>query len=115
PTHALGGHHIGTILATIIAYMLGNIVQYLLSHYWVFADNSANRLLSFIPFTVLALVGLLITTGVVELLYGMFHWDILLAKSCALILAFIWNFTSRRMLIFRQTVLPPTVQKQHIP
>ena len=96
--------------SAIFSYLLGGVLQYVLCSVWVFPNSPSNKAASFLTFTVLSLGGLGITWGVMavgaRLLvpYG-------LAKVLALGLAFVWNFTSRKVLLFRKS---PTPDRQEL-
>lgn len=98
--------HMPKILAATISYLLGGIVQYVLCSWWVFSVAMENVATGFITFSILSLVGLGITDLVMWGMYGRLHYHYLLAKVAALGLAFCWNFTSRKYLIFRQQAKP---------
>ena len=95
--------HWPKLAAATVSYLLGGVVQYILCSCWVFSINPGNTVIGFTTFTLLSLVGLGITNGVISL-GGHWHIDYRLAKVAALGLAFCWNFTSRRYLIFRRRV-----------
>jgi putative flippase GtrA len=90
--------------AAVISYLLGGVLQYVLSSLWVFPNSPKNVAVGFIAFSLLSLVGLAITWGTMWLLYDNMGVHYLLAKVAALGLAFCWNFLSRRYWLFR----PPT-------
>ena len=98
----LAGWH--PTFAAIISYLLGGVLQYVLSSLWVFPNSPKNVAVGFVAFSLLSLVGLAITWGTMWLLYDNLGVHYLLAKVAALGLAFCWNFLSRRYWLFR----PPT-------
>lgn len=97
-------------IAATISYLLGGLVQYIMCARWVFSTMPAHAVRTFLLFILLSLVGLAITGGVVWLLNGQWHLRYLAAKGIALGLAFVWNFTSRKWLIFQPSGVasPPT-------
>ncbi|MHB0937675.1 MAG: GtrA family protein [Armatimonadota bacterium] len=97
--HLAGWH---PLLAATLSYLVGGVVQYVLCSLWVFSIMPGNTAVSFIAFTALSLGGLVITWGVIWLLFDQLHFHYLAAKCVALGLAFCWNFISRKLLIFRQ-------------
>ncbi len=88
------------VAAATISYLLGGVVQYVLCSWWVFPTQPDNAGTGFVVFLLLTLVGLVITDGVMKLLNGHTHY--LVAKGAAVALSFVWNFTSRKYLIFRR-------------
>ena len=96
----LAGWH--PLAAATLSYLVGGVVQYALCSLWVFSVVPGNATVSFLVFTALSLGGLVITWGVIWLLYDQWHIHYMVAKCAALGLAFCWNFISRKLLIFRQ-------------
>ena len=90
------------VTAATLSYLLGGVVQYVLCSWWVFPTAPLDAVTGFTVFTLLSLVGLAITDGVIWLLNGRCSVNYLLAKGAALVLAFVWNFCSRKYLLFRQ-------------
>lgn len=84
--------------AAIVGYLAGGVVQYVLCSYWVFPGAPQNMAVGFLAFTLLSLVGLIITWLTMAVLVSV---HLSLAKVTALGLAFSWNFLSRKFLLFR--------------
>jgi putative flippase GtrA len=98
----------GVLAASSLGYLLGGLLQYILSQEWVFANSSRIRSLGslsvrFLRFQALSLVGLFITWFALYLGHERLGIHYLLVKSSALGLAFTWNFASRRVLVFRES------------
>ena len=91
-----------TVYANTLGYLLGGVIQYVLSLVWVFSTRVENHSLKFLTFLLLSLVGLGISSGTIWLVNKQLGFDPLLAIIPALGLAFCWNFTSRKYLLFRQ-------------
>ena len=91
------------IPATVVGYLAGGVVQYVLCALWVFSAAPASNTLGFGAFTVLSLVGLLITWAAMSLIHDFGGFPYTLAKVVALALAFNWNFFSRKYLLFSPT------------
>jgi putative flippase GtrA len=85
--------------AAILSYLVGGLLQYVLCSVWVFPNAPGNKFTGFLTFTLLSLGGLVITWIVMAagsallLPYG-------LSKVLALGMAFVWNFASRKFLLF---------------
>ncbi len=84
--------------AAVLGYLAGGVVQYVLCSVWVFPATAHNAATGFLAFTVLSLFGLIITWMTMAALAGI---PLSLAKVIALGLAFLWNFLSRKYLLFR--------------
>jgi putative flippase GtrA len=84
--------------SAIFGYLAGSVVQYVLCSLWVFPGASQSVATGFLTFTVLSLVGLVITWIAMALLASV---HLSFAKMVALGLAFAWNFLSRKYLLFR--------------
>jgi len=96
----LAGWH--PLVAATLSYLVGGVAQYVLCSLWVFSYVPNNAPISILIFTALSLGGLIITWGVIWLLFDQLHTHYLTAKCAALGMAFCWNFISRKLLIFRQ-------------
>lgn len=86
--------------AAVLSYLPGTVLQYILCLIWVFPTSPENNA-GFLAFTLFALVGLVITWGVLATLGDLAGLPYPLAKVVALGLAFSWNFLSRKWLLFR--------------
>lgn len=89
------------LVAAIIGYLAGGVLQYVLCSIWVFSTTLKNDPLGFVAFLVLSLVGLGITELVILTVHNGLGFDPYLAKVGAVGLAFTWNFLSRKYLLFR--------------
>ena len=99
--------------ASAVSYFAGGLVQYGLSVSWVFARAEwpatlLGRVGHFVRFQLLSLVGLCITWGVLYLGYDRLAVHYAIAKVFALGLAFLWNFCSRKVLLFGEPLRPGT-------
>lgn len=89
------------LLAATVSYLAGGVLQYILCSLWVFGHSPENAPLGFVFFTVLSLVGLIITWCTLAVLYDFANVNYAAAKILALGLAFLWNFTSRKYFLFQ--------------
>ena len=88
---------VNLIIANVIAFTLGLIVNYLLSRKFVFAkEKMKNGLFEFITYAVIGVVGLLLDTLFVWLFTESFGLWYMLSKVISTGLVFIWNFTGRK-------------------
>jgi len=95
---AFGWH---PLFAVTVSYLLGGVLQYVLSALWVFPAAPQSVPLGFLAFTVLSLGGLVLTWLTMFCLNDLAHVNYAAAKVAALGLAFCWNFFSRKYLLFR--------------
>ena len=89
------------LLWTAIAFSCGLATTYLMSIKWVFSNRTMNQAAELTIFIIIGLVGL----GLTELLVWVFaiklEWHYLLAKITAATTVFIWNFSAKKLLLFR--------------
>lgn len=94
------------VISAAVGFILGLVVNYILSILWVFRRKDINRVGEFAAFAVIGLVGLFIKSGIIALM-GLFIYEqtglLFLIKSfCGTMVAFIWNFTARKLLIYNR-------------
>jgi putative flippase GtrA len=89
------------LVGATVSYLAGGVVQYLLCCLWVFPASPQRVIMGFTAFTLLSLVGLVITWATIALLADQWSLNYALAKIVALALSFFWNFFSRKLLLFR--------------
>jgi putative flippase GtrA len=92
--------------AAVASYLIAGVLQYALCAAWVFPTAPQNLSAGFATFTLLSLVGLAITGATVSGLHEGAHVNYVVAKVVALGLAFVWNFLSRKYLLFKSTPRP---------
>lgn len=89
------------LLWTAIAFAAGLATTYLMSINWVFSNRTMGQKAELLIFIVIGLIGL----GLTELLVWVFaiqlDWHYLLAKITAATTVFIWNFSAKKLLLFR--------------
>lgn len=89
------------LLWTAIAFACGLATTYLLSIKWVFSNRTMNQAAELTIFIIIGVVGL----GLTELLVWLFaiklDWHYLLAKIAAVTTVFTWNFSAKKLLLFR--------------
>jgi putative flippase GtrA len=92
--------HIHYLISAALAFVLGTIVNYLLSVAWVFT-RSKNFKVEFMLFTLIGLGGLGLNELILWLLVSKVHIFYLLAKLFSVSVVVIWSFTLRRLLFAR--------------
>ena len=101
-------------LAAVVAFILGLIVNYILSTLWIFRNSKiGNRLAEFAAFAVIGVIGL----GINELIIWLFDDVIaprkpldfipedksyLIGKLVSTAVVFVWNFAARKFIIFNK-------------
>ncbi len=99
-------------IASVIAFVLGLAVNYLLSTLWIFRHSKIdNRLAEFAAFALIGVIGLLINLGIIT-----FFDEVvaprqpisaipkdkyyLIGKLVSTAVVFVWNFAARKFIIF---------------
>lgn len=93
------------IISVTGGFVLGLIINYLLSSIWVFhrglsSVSKSRHLTDIILFGVIGIIGLVMTIIIVWLLYDKLNFSILISKIIAVIIVLFWNFFGRKYLIF---------------
>lgn len=90
------------LVSGALAFLLGLVLIYFLSIYWVFERRDMhNRSIEFGIFLLIGIVGLGINEGVLWILTGFFGFYYLLSKIASVLLVFTWNFFARKHVLFR--------------
>ena len=87
--------------ANAIAFVLANLFNYVLSRYWVFTRGKHQTHVEMIAYFLGAGVGLLINVVVMGALVEYLSLDYRIAKIFAIGAIVVWNFWSRKKLIFK--------------
>lgn len=97
-TEPLAGHLIGAA----IAFVVGLVVNFILSKLFVFAKASVNPKVEFLTYVLIGLVGL----GLTELLmYTLTDWlgfYFMFSKVITAAIVLAWNFAARKMILYRR-------------
>ena len=95
-----GGLHY--LLSAMIAFILGLITNYSLSIIWVFARRRVTKVqLEFTIFTLIGVVGLVLTELFMWLFTGIFGIFYLISKILTGAIVYLWNFSARKFILFR--------------
>jgi putative flippase GtrA len=94
---ALGLHY---ILATIVAFLVGLLVNYCLCVLWVWSGTQARSCKDIFIFALIGAGGLLLTVAFMWLAVEMFSWDVRISKIIIATLVLLWNFSLRRIFVF---------------
>ena len=89
------------VLATALGFIAGLVVNYFLSIFFVFIyKDNAKNIRSFIKFAMLSFVGFLINTFGMYLGFGLLGINKWIVKILLTILVMVYNYVSKRILIF---------------
>ncbi len=93
------------ILCNGLSFVAGLIVNYFLSTFWIFKNSKIkNRLVEFLSFAAIGVVGLLLTLGITWLFEMMLKDTTslyqIIAKVVSTAVSFFWNFFARKFLLF---------------
>ncbi len=90
------------LLSAGIGFLLGLIINYILSIIWVFSNRSMeNHVYEFITFTIIGLVGLVLNELFLWLLTNILSIFYLISKIITAAVILLWNFSARKRLLFR--------------
>ena len=87
------------IISNILSFILGLIVNYLLSKKFVFQEETnISRTKEFIIYAIIGVIGLGIDTVFVWLFTDVFKIHYMISKLVSTAIVFIWNFGARKVL-----------------
>ncbi|MBO4331518.1 MAG: GtrA family protein [Oscillospiraceae bacterium] len=97
---ALGVHY---LIAAAIGFIIGTALNYILTRRFVFAalEPRMSRPFEMTVFLAISLVGLALTELLVWLFAGKLGVVVLLSKTFAAMIVYIWNFFARRFILYR--------------
>ena len=95
--------HIYHLVSAIIAFIVGLIVNFVLSRLLVFSANEAKtgKALEFIGYAVIGVIGLGITEGIMYLLTNRLGAHYMLSKAIATVIVLIWNYIARKKILYK--------------
>jgi len=93
--------HVHYILAAIVGFMGGILVNYALSVRWVFANSTySSRRVEFAVFVFIGFVGLVMTVAIMWVLTEGFSVHPIVSKLMVTAVVFFWNFLARKFWLF---------------
>lgn len=99
-TEYLHFHH---LVSAAIAFLLGLLVNYLLSTSWVFAVRTqSNRKLEFAIFAIIGIIGLGLNELIIYVGTDLCHLHYMLSKLISTAIVFFWNFFARKLMLFNK-------------
>ena len=94
--------NVNYLVAATIAFLLGLIVNYAMSHNRVFTDPVLkNKSTNFIAFGLIGVIGLFANDIIIWFAHDKVGLSVLFAKMVAVAVVFFWNFLARRQLLYR--------------
>ena len=92
-------------VANSLSFVAGLAVNYLISTFWIFKSSKVkNKLVEFLGFAAIGVVGLLLTIGITKL-FEIWLGDTtslfqIIAKLVSTAVSFLWNFFARKLLLY---------------
>ena len=92
-------------VANSLSFVAGLAVNYIISTFWIFKESKVkNKLMEFLSFAAIGVVGLLITIGITKL-FEIWLGDTtnlfqIIAKLVSTAVSFMWNFFARKILLY---------------
>lgn len=97
--HAAGVQY---LVAATIAFLIGTVVNFVLSHGRVFKDPVIkNRAANFTAFTAIGLLGLVGNDVILWIFHAKVGLGLAVAKAIAVVVVFGWNFLARRQFLYK--------------
>lgn len=84
-----------------IAFLVVNIINYILSRYWVFKNKTLRKRVQFPMFMFFVSCGLILNQTVLWFLVDELSFDYRVSKVVAIGVVVIWNFFTRNNMIFK--------------
>ena len=89
------------LLSAAIAFVLGLMVNYLLSTIWVFTESRLNnKMAEFSVFAFIGLVGLVLNEVIMYICSDILNIHYMVSKLCSTGIVFFWNFFGRKYILF---------------
>lgn len=99
-TEYLHFHH---LFSAALAFIIGLLVNYLLSTSWVFASRSqTDKKLEFLIFAVIGVIGLGLNELIIYLGTDVCGLHYMLSKLISTAIVFFWNFAARKLILFNK-------------
>jgi putative flippase GtrA len=90
------------LAAAAIAFLLGLLVNYYLSVFWVFNKRTMDKpIIEFLIFAAIGVVGLGLNEAIIWEIREHLHWHYMIGKVFSAAGVLLWNFTARKIILFR--------------
>ncbi len=89
-------------IGVVCGFLVGAIVNYILTHLWVFSREKISRkrhTQDFFAFGIIGIIGLFLTMGFIFFFHEVLHFSLFIAKILSLVV-FFWNYGARKYFIF---------------
>ncbi|WP_181304116.1 GtrA family protein [Rufibacter sp. XAAS-G3-1] len=92
--------HFNYLLSNIVSTTLAIVINYFITKRWVFSSSKYSFKYEFTSFVILSLIGLFLNIGLIILFVEQWQMDPLLGKLLAIILVSVFNFISKKKIVF---------------
>jgi len=96
--------HINYLVATNLSLLIGILLNWVGSHYYVFGASRHTIRKEFTLVFLTSLVGVLLQTGTVYIMVHFINTKPLLGKVAAIIVTFFWNYFIRKRHIYKPAI-----------
>lgn len=91
------------LLAATFGFIVGVIVNFLLSIKFVFKEKApVGRVAEFVVYVLVGIVGLGITLGLMWFFTEKVGFHFMISKLITVVVTFVWNFTARKVTLYRK-------------
>ncbi|MGM9795049.1 MAG: GtrA family protein [Candidatus Aphodosoma sp.] len=88
-------------VAGTISFAVGLVITYLMSIFWIFNQRRFNnRIAEFLGFTLIGIVGLVLTYFIMKIFTNSLQINYLLSKIVSTIIVTLWNFLAKKYFLF---------------
>lgn len=92
---------INHLISAAIAFLLGLIVNYVISIVWVFGNRTVgNRWIEFAIFSAIGLIGLVLNEVIIYIGSDIIGLHYMISKLCSTGIVFFWNFFARKIILY---------------
>jgi putative flippase GtrA len=93
--------HAEYLHANVIAFLVVNICNYFMSRNWVFTSDHNKKVPEFLSYMFFVIIGLAINQLFLWIFVESINFDYKIAKLLSIGTTVIWNFTTRKHLVFK--------------
>lgn len=95
--------HLHYLVSAALAFIIGLMVNYILSTAWVFTERRYNNIiLEIILFSIIGIIGLLFNELLIYFIVEFLSMHYMFGKIVSTIVVFFWNFFARKYLLFHK-------------
>ncbi len=91
------------LISGVIAFMIGLLVNFLLSKKFVFSGekNKHSSSTEFVVYAIIGVIGLAMTEIIMYILTDILNWYFMIPKIIATGVVFVWNFMARKIVLYK--------------